>query len=107
MDKLNNNYSGFIFNIIQFFRKDPKAYILESFFNNFLNEARGKAEKKLNLVKFKPKNKKGKGKELFCTYCKTNTYFAKDCWHLHPNLAPDFWDPKKGQKGRRIYAKKQ
>ena len=73
---------------------------MESFFNNFLNEARGKAEKELNLVKFKPKNKnKGKGKELFCTHCKTNTYLAKDCWHLHHNLAFDFWDPKKAKKG--------
>ena len=54
-----------------------------------------------------PKDKgkeKGKGKSTKCEHCDTVFHRTDRCYHTHPNLAPDGWEPKQScsKKGCRF-----
>lgn len=44
LNSLNDDYEGFISNITQSLRKDPKAYTIESLFASLIDEARGRED---------------------------------------------------------------
>jgi len=57
---ISNEYTGFISNIVQNLRNNPKAYTVESLFSNLTDKAR---EKEKNFILF-AKNHKNKEKSI-------------------------------------------
>ena len=102
LNSLSSEYNGFISNITQALRNDPKSYTIETLFSSLLDEARGK-ESNSNSNKLLAITNKGKGKSYknlpkkgkYCGYCKLTSHSTDNCYFLFPNKAPKTWKVNK------------
>ena len=96
LNHLSSDYEGFVSNIIQALRKDPKAYTLESLISSLIDEARGRENGKnsillANNIKAKGKSYNELSKDRYCHYCKLNSHSTEKCFFLYPDKAPRSW----------------
>jgi len=91
---------GFVSNVTQALRQDPKAYDLESLSSVLLDESKRQNHKETPLAllakdsKKVSKNSWKKNKGKYCKVCKKTNYEAKDCYILHPDKALKSWREK-------------
>ena len=97
LNSLNEDYEGFIQNITQSLRRDPKAYTVETLFTSLINEARGRENNKhtnLMFLKHKSAYKRKPYKGAYCEHCRSTSHMTNKCWALLPHLAPKGWKSK-------------
>ena len=91
---------GFVSNVTQALRQDPKAYDLESLSSVLLDESKRQNHKETPSAllakdsKKVSKNSWKKNKGKYCKVCKKTNYEAKDCYILHPDKALKSWREK-------------
>lgn len=98
---LTEDFEGFVGNITQALRKDPKSFTFDSLCASLLDEARrlgvstsGKPAL-FQLVSKKPWKKANKDKKpLVCSYCKLKGHSSESCYFIHPDKAPKTWKNK-------------
>lgn len=100
LNSLSDEYEGFIQNIIQSLRQDPKAYTIETLFSSLIDEARGRENysennngynKLLLLKRNRNKNYKKMPYGKYCDHYKLPSHMTDNCWFLFPNKAPKGW----------------
>ncbi|KAJ5767425.1 hypothetical protein N7533_000008 [Penicillium manginii] len=113
LNSLDEDYSGFIQNITQSLRNDPKAYTIDSLIKSLIDESRGKDDNAIYSINnsfYKQNNKNNKisknnkqnkqnkkpwkkqplsGK--FCKNCHKTNHNVDDCYFLYPKKRPDWW----------------
>lgn len=98
LNSLGAEYEGFISNIIQSLRKDPKSYTIETLFSSLIDEARGReANGQRLLATNKAKAYKKANKGSFCQHCKLPSHQTSSCWFLFPDKAPKSFKIRKNK----------
>ena len=104
LNNLTGDYESFISTITQSYRSNPANINLETLFSNLLDKAR--RIKSIDSAYFtkpqrtKPNSPRAAGIKntsrikKYCNKCKASTHQTKDCYHLFPNKAPDWWKEK-------------